>query len=66
MATDDIAAAQAAIEAAAKVSGIDDEGDHSIALWHLLVALLEWSDAHRVDFDATLSDVRDCIARGEV
>ncbi|WP_370677620.1 hypothetical protein [Pleomorphomonas sp. PLEO] len=37
---------------------IDDEGSADIGLFHLLVSLIEFCDAERIDFDEQVSAVR--------
>lgn len=53
-----IAAAQSAIDGHVVALGLEDGCGPSIDLYHLLCSILEWSDAHSLDFDATLSEVR--------
>lgn len=54
-----VTAAQAAIDAAMASARIDPDGSDSVALFHTLIALIEWSDARGVDFDAEVSNARD-------
>ncbi|WP_024516976.1 hypothetical protein [Bradyrhizobium sp. Tv2a-2] len=37
------------------------EGDDEIILIHLLGDLIEWCDAHRVDFDSTIESSREML-----
>lgn len=61
----DVQAADVAIAAHEDAMALETDQQAETRLWHLLRSLLEWSDAYTVDFDATLSDVRAAIRRGE-
>lgn len=49
-------AAQAAIDAHRASAGII--GDHGVQLWHLLASLRTWCNAHDIDFDTVLEEVK--------
>ncbi|WP_187967902.1 hypothetical protein [Aquibium microcysteis] len=57
-----IQAAQAAINAHQKSLLLEDGNGPATDLRHLIHSLLDWSDAMNVDFDATVSEVREDIA----
>lgn len=59
---DAVKAAVAALETHHQVAGLEPTTDTQTKLWHLLASLLELSDHQRLDFDATLGDVRDHLA----
>lgn len=59
-----IEAAGAALKAHESAMGI--EGDADIQLWQLLASLLEHCAARGLDFDKTLSEVKESIAAGEI
>lgn len=53
-----IAAARASIEAHYHDMGFEPTSEISTKLWHLVVSLIEFCDAEKIDFDAVLGDVR--------
>jgi hypothetical protein len=59
-----IEAAEAALKAHQSAMGV--EGDADIQLWQLLASLLEHTAARGLDFDKTLSEVKESIAAGEI
>ncbi|BCH33195.1 hypothetical protein MesoLjLc_51250 [Mesorhizobium sp. L-8-10] len=61
----DIAAAEAAININLAQMRLEDDGNRETRLLHLLVSLLEWSDAHGIDFDAAVYEVRQYFAEAE-
>lgn len=61
----DIEAAQAAIDINMHKMRLEDDGNQQTRLFHLLVSLLEWSDANHIDFDAAVSEVRQYFLEAE-
>ena len=48
----------AAINAHNQSMHLEEGNGHETDLWHLVYSLIEWCDAYNVDFDATVSAVR--------
>jgi hypothetical protein len=57
-----VVAAQAAVDAHQQAMALEAGNGHATDLWHLIYSLLEWCDANGVDFDTTVSEVRQDIA----
>ncbi|AFU87889.1 hypothetical protein CcrColossus_gp019 [Caulobacter phage CcrColossus] len=55
-------AAQTIIDAHTAGRGLEDDQSRATDLYHVLDSLLTWCDFHRVDFDATLSELRADLA----
>jgi len=51
-------AAQAAIDVNTKRLRMETGHPPAIDFFHLLVSLIEWCDAHSIDFDASVFEVR--------
>ena len=60
---DNVELFQSLIDATDATIGVDSATDGSIGLFHILATAHDWCNAHGVDFNATLEEVRECIAQ---
>lgn len=51
-------AACSAIDAHEVAMKLEPDAGREVQLWHLIYSLLEWCDVNALDFDATVSEVR--------
>ncbi len=53
-----VEAAVTAIDAHEAAMKLEPGTGRGVQLWHLIYSLLEWCDVNALDFDATVSEVR--------
>ena len=63
---DTVQAAQDALDTHSDRMTVDAEGDPSLALWHMLLALDEWAAVQGVSLDAELQNMRQSLATDEL
>lgn len=61
-----VSAARAAIDAHNAALRLEDGNSRETDIWHVVRSLIEYSEAHAVDFNAVVADVRRDMVEGSV